>query len=101
MQGILYKAVRANFRTGKTAEALEIPYIDFDDRLAKTQSQWTIREALIFSFYWGFPTQSAEHFIPLKLDCHITELLSNPDVSMFEKQTEAKQFLGSSYFIMN
>ena len=90
--------MRASFRAREPAEALMIPSMEMDDRLKTADSnQWTLREALLFSFYWGFPTHSAENFINFKLDCHITEVLSNPENTLFVKQTEAKQFLGTVF----
>ena len=96
------KAVRAHIRKENAAEAVSDPPLkmEFDDRIYSDNDNWQIREALVFSFNWGYASMTAEEFINSKRDCYITDLLSCSATSLEIKITEAKIYLGQSSFIL-
>ena len=81
----------------KSVEALKnpsLPLMEFDNRIYLDQAHWALREAPIFSYHWESATLTADDFVRLKQDCHITDVLSSTSEPLFMKQMEAKQFLG-------
>ena len=71
------------------------PKVELDERIKTVQHGWQIKEALLYSYHWGYPTVVAEDFIKMQREHYITAILSNPDTGLFIKQAEAKSYLGT------
>ena len=83
--------------TVKEAEPFPNGHLDFEleDSILKNSKGWQIREALLYSYHWGFPTMTAEDFVHFKQEIRITEVLADPDTVLYVKQNEARAYLGT------
>ena len=74
--------------------SLVIPKIEIDNRIDLDKKGWQIREALMYSYHWGYASVVAEDFVRLKRDCQIIGIINCSDTGFYVKQAKAKMYLG-------